>query len=61
MPAALRKLSPKQRQVVVLVYAFEWTQAEVADLLGVRPTTVQNHVERGMAKLRHALKVDDDG
>ncbi len=57
LPAALGTLSPKQRQAVVLVHAFEWTQAEVAELLGVRPTTVQNHLERGLAKLRTALKV----
>jgi len=56
LPAALRTLSAKQRQAVVLVHAFEWTQAEVADLLGIRPTTVQNHLERGLAKLRDALK-----
>lgn len=57
LPKALRRLSANQRQAVVLIYAFEWTHAEVADLLGVRPTTVQNHLERGLAKLRGALEV----
>ena len=57
LPSALLALSPKQRQAVVLIHAFEWTQVEVAELLGVRPTTVQNHLERGLAKLRDALKV----
>lgn len=57
LPDALESLTSKQRQAVVLVHAFEWTQIEVAELLGVRPTTVQNHLERGLAKLRTALKV----
>jgi RNA polymerase sigma factor (sigma-70 family) len=60
LPGALRALSPKQRQAVVLIHAYEWTQVEVAALLGVRPTTVQNHLERGLAKLRAALEVNED-
>ena len=59
LPTALGRLSSRQRQAVVLVHAFEWTHEEVANLLGVRPTTVQNHVERGLTKLRGALKVTD--
>ncbi len=59
LPDALGHLTPKQRQVVVLIHAFEWTQAEVAELLAIRPTTVQNHLERGLTKLRNALKVND--
>lgn len=59
LPDALSRLTPKQRQAVVLIHAFEWTHVEVAELLGVRPTTVQNHLERGLAKLRGALKVND--
>ena len=59
LPEALSRLTPKQRQAVVLIHAFEWTHVEVAELLGVRPTTVQNHLDRGLAKLRAALKVND--
>ncbi len=59
LPKALGRLTAKQRQAVVLIHAFEWTHAEVAELLGVRPTTVQNHLERGLTKLRQALKVND--
>jgi DNA-directed RNA polymerase specialized sigma24 family protein len=29
---------------------------EVADLTGTKITTVQNHLERGLAKLRDALE-----
>jgi RNA polymerase sigma-70 factor (ECF subfamily) len=56
--AALRSLSPRQRQAVVLVHAMDLTQAEAASVLGVRTTSVQNHLERGLAKLRAALGVD---
>lgn len=55
LPDALAGLPERQRVVVTLVYGFEWTLAEVADLLGVRKTTVQNHAERGLSKLRSNL------
>lgn len=55
---ALRRLSERQRVAVVLVYGYRWTLSEVAELLGVRVTTVQNHVERGLRRLRSSLKVD---
>ena len=60
LPAALAGLSRNQRNAVVLVHAFEWTQREVAGLLGVSRTTVQKHLERGLAKLRAALEVKTD-
>lgn len=59
LPAALNKLSARQRQVVVLVHGFEYTHQEVADLLGISRSSVQNHVERGLAKLRSHLEVND--
>ena len=34
---AFGRLSPMQRQVVVLVEAFEWTHRETAELLGLVP------------------------
>jgi DNA-directed RNA polymerase specialized sigma24 family protein len=60
LSAALARLSPRQREVVVLVDAFEWTHQEVADLLGIRPSSVQTHLERGLARLRAALGVSGD-
>lgn len=54
---ALAGLPERQRVVVTLVYGFEWTLAEVADLLGLKKTTVQNHAERGLSKLRSDLGV----
>ncbi len=54
---ALAGLPERQRVVVTLVYCFEWTLSEVADLLGLKKSTVQNHAERGLAKLRSSLGV----
>ena len=60
LPAALAALSEGQRTAVVLVHGFGWTLREVGELTGVKPTTVQNHLERGLAKLRVALEVHED-
>jgi RNA polymerase sigma factor (sigma-70 family) len=60
LPRALNTLSDRQRVAVVLVCGFGWQLREVADLLGVKTTTVQNHVERGLARLRLDLEVIDD-
>ena len=54
---ALAGLSERQRVVVTLVYCFEWTLSEAADVLGLKKSTVQNHAERGLAKLRSSLGV----
>jgi RNA polymerase sigma factor (sigma-70 family) len=59
LPAALAALSEKQRIAVVLVHGYQWTMREVADLLGIRTTTVQNHLERGLRHLRAAMEVSD--
>jgi DNA-directed RNA polymerase specialized sigma24 family protein len=54
---ALSSLTQRQRSVVVLVHGFGWTLREVAEVSGLKVTSVQNHLERGMAKLRAALEV----
>ncbi len=59
LPAALLTLSEGQRTAVVLVHGFGWTLQEVADLTGVRKTTVQNHLERGLARLRVSMEAND--
>jgi DNA-directed RNA polymerase specialized sigma24 family protein len=51
----LARLTPQQRTGVVLIHGFQWTHAEVSELLGIKRTTVQNHVERAMARLREQL------
>jgi RNA polymerase sigma-70 factor (ECF subfamily) len=57
LPDALARLTERQRVVVYLVFGHEWSTSEVANLLGISKTTVQNHVERGIAKLRRRLGV----
>ena len=57
---ALAELTRPQRVAVVLCHGFSLTHREVASLLDVSPSTVQNHVERGLAKLRARLEVSAD-
>ncbi len=58
LPSALNRLSERQRVAVLLVHGDDWTYSEVAELLGVSVSTVQQHAERGMSKLRKAIGVD---
>jgi DNA-directed RNA polymerase specialized sigma24 family protein len=61
LPAALAALSGRQRLAVVLVHGYRYTLREVAELTGLRQTTVQNHLTRGLARLRSKLGVTDAG
>ncbi len=54
---ALDTLTLRQRQAVVLIEGFGLSHTEAADLLGLSRSSIQNHVERGMAKLRSELGV----
>ena len=60
LPTALTDLPERQRVTVLLVYGAEWTLAETAALLGISRSSVQRHLERGLAKLRRAMKVEHD-
>jgi DNA-directed RNA polymerase specialized sigma24 family protein len=60
LPEALRSLPEQQRLAVVLVHGFGWRASEVAELTGVKPTTTQNHLERGLRRLRKTLGVDEN-
>ena len=42
----------------MLVHGYGCTLREVSELTGIRPTTVQNHVARGLARLRAKLGAD---
>jgi RNA polymerase sigma factor (sigma-70 family) len=59
LAAALESLTRRQRLAVVLVYGYGWQLREVAETCGLAVTTVQNHLERGLAKLRTALEVSE--
>jgi DNA-directed RNA polymerase specialized sigma24 family protein len=61
LPAALARLPERQRVAVVLVHGWDWTQDEVASLMGVSVSTVRNHLRRGLERLRDALGVHVDG
>jgi len=56
---ALESLSPQQRAVVLLVHAHGWSQAEVGRMLGINPSTVREHLNRAMTRLRDQLEVND--
>jgi DNA-directed RNA polymerase specialized sigma24 family protein len=57
---ALEHLTRSQRIAVILIYAMEWTEEEVADLIGRSRSTVRTHLERGLARLRESLEVTVD-
>ncbi len=57
LPAALRRLSEKQRVVVVMIHAYGWSREETASLMGLSISTVDTHLQRGLSKLRRHLGV----
>ena len=56
LPEALGHLTRNQRVAVVLVYAMDWTEDEVARLIGRSRSTVRTHLERGLLRLRDELE-----
>lgn len=60
LPSALDDLDADTRTAVVLVHSFQWTYAEVAELLELPLHTVRNRIHRGLLKLRHELGANDD-
>jgi DNA-directed RNA polymerase specialized sigma24 family protein len=57
---ALATLPERQRVAVYLQVGCRWPTPEVADLLGVSVSTVRNHTERGLARLRRELGVTEE-
>ena len=57
----LAALSVLQRAVVVLRYAEDLSERQVAELLGVSTGTVKTHASRGLARLRGAIHPDRPG
>lgn len=57
LPAALRRLSEKQRVAVVMIHAYGWSREETASLMGLSMSTVDTHLQRGLSKLRRGLGV----
>jgi len=52
----LRTLPLRQRQVLVLRYFLDLSEAEIADTLRISPGSVKTHSARGIAALAHALE-----
>jgi RNA polymerase sigma-70 factor (sigma-E family) len=61
--AALARLSPVQRAVVVLRYYQDRPDAEIAELIGCREATVRSHARRALTTLRaaHAIDLTSEG
>ena len=57
---ALRRMSARQRTAVWLVHGCAWRPGEAAQAMGVSVSSVATHAERGLARLRSALKVTID-
>ncbi len=53
--AALLQLSQRQREVLVLRHYLDWSEAQIADALGISPGAVKAHGHRGSAALRELL------
>jgi RNA polymerase sigma-70 factor (sigma-E family) len=54
--AALRVLSPRQREVVVLRYYGDLSEAQIASAIGISQGAVKSHTARAMAALRSVLE-----
>jgi len=56
---ALGALPERQRVAVLLVHSYGYSLSEAAEQLGCRIRTLRHHLDRGMAKLRLRLGVND--
>ena len=56
LASALAGLSPKRRIAVVLRFWADLPEAEIADLMGVRPGTARSLISRGLADLRKVVE-----
>jgi RNA polymerase sigma factor (sigma-70 family) len=61
LPAAMERLSERERLAVVLVEGYGWTHRETAELAGVTTSSIQSYLARGLEKLRAHLGVSDRG
>jgi DNA-directed RNA polymerase specialized sigma24 family protein len=59
LEAALSRLTLHQRVAVVLVHGFAYPLAEAAAVLGCSVSTLRNHLDRGLTRLRRDLDETD--
>ena len=57
---ALESLSKNQRVALVMIHAMDFSEREVADLMGLSRWAVRTHAERGLQRIRGALGVRVD-
>jgi RNA polymerase sigma-70 factor (sigma-E family) len=55
MLTALRGLPQRQREVLVLRYYSDLSEAQIAETLGISPGAVKSHASRGIAALRESM------
>jgi RNA polymerase sigma-70 factor (sigma-E family) len=60
LAAALRLLSRRQREVLVLRYYLDLDVAEIAAMLKIAPSAVRSACSRGLAALASTLREDDN-
>lgn len=53
---ALRRLPERQREVLVLRYYADLSEAEIADTIGISRGAVKSHASRGLAAIRTTLE-----
>ncbi|MFJ8677155.1 RNA polymerase sigma factor [Streptomyces sp. NPDC093589] len=54
--AALRSLSARQRQALVLKYWLDLSESEISATMGISPGAVKSHTARGMTKLKSVMR-----
>jgi len=59
--AALRTLSRRQQEVLVLRYYGDYSEQDIAATLGLSKGAVKSHAHRALAALRQALTADQAG
>jgi RNA polymerase sigma factor (sigma-70 family) len=56
--AALRTLPTRQREVLVLRYYADLSEAQIAAAMGISRGAVQSHTARALASLRAVLEME---
>ena len=60
LASAVGHLSVQQRTVVVLVHGYAMSLREAAEVMGISVSTVREHLDRAMARLRSELEVSHE-
>ncbi len=58
---ALNRLSPQQKEAIILHHLHDWTITEVAGHLGRSPSAVAGLLHRGLKALRQLLAEKESG